>query len=166
MLMVNGARLGSAVIAAVVVVAPLGCDGGSSEAEPEPAGDATPPVAEEAPAGGGAEVAVRVRATAESPLFIEGFVASTQLHGNGVDERWQTTVVGPRTGSRAGTLELPRGSYRVHARALDPLASTRLMFGCERSLRVGSRRHSRTVVVALRRHSCEVRFMAHDGGPR
>ena len=165
--MVNGARLGSAVLAAVVVVAAVGCNGGSSEApEPEPAGDATPPVAEEAPAGGSAEIAVRVRATAESPVFIEGFVASTQLHGNGVDERWQTTVVKRRTGSRLGALELPRGSYRVHARALDPLASTRLMFGCERSVRVGSRRHSRTVVVALRRHSCEVRFMAHDSGPR
>ena len=99
-------------------------------------------------------------------MFIEGFVASTQLHGNGVDERWQTNVVKRRTGSRLGALELPRGSYRVHARALDPLASTRLMFGCERSVRVGSRRHSRTVVVALRRHSCEVRLLAHDSGPR
>ena len=164
--MVNGTRLGSAVPAAAVVVAAVGCDGGSSEAEPEPAGDATPPVAEEAPAGGDAEVVVRVRATAESPLFTEGFVASTQLHGNGVDERWQTTVVRPRTGTRAGALELPRGSYRVRARALDPLATTRLMFGCERSLRVGSRRHSRTVVVALRRHSCDVRFLAHPSAGR
>lgn len=102
------------------------------------------------------ELILRERATAAGPRTIEGFQTVTRLEGGDIDEEWEHTVVRPKTGREVARLRVPFGSYRLHVRAVDPLATDLLMFECDRRIEIADDTGTRSVVTALRERDCAI----------